>query len=207
MENTKIDRCDHSLNPIIGCKHWCSYCYAKRLVDRFKMIPDFTGPQFFPQRLRRSKKWKPWDKVFMWSMSDIFWERVPAEWIDQIIKFCSDNEDVYFMFLTKNPKRYSECIFPSNCRLWTTINSNADINRLKQLCATPIKESWPWNKLFVSIEPLLWKCDWLCFEIIDLVIVGAMTWPNAVEPRKEWIDSIKAENIHYKWNIQKFLPS
>lgn len=53
MKTTKIDWCDSTINPVIGCKKGCPYCYAERLNKRFNFIPDWKVPQFFPQRLKQ----------------------------------------------------------------------------------------------------------------------------------------------------------
>lgn len=34
MNRTKIEWCDYTWNPVVGCKHGCSYCYAKRFAER-----------------------------------------------------------------------------------------------------------------------------------------------------------------------------
>ena len=51
MKNTKIEWADATLNPVIGCKHGCPYCYAKYMNKRFGFTPNFEEPTFFPERL------------------------------------------------------------------------------------------------------------------------------------------------------------
>lgn len=36
LHKSRIDWCDYSWNPVTGCRHGCSYCYARRIADRFK---------------------------------------------------------------------------------------------------------------------------------------------------------------------------
>lgn len=45
MNNTKIEWCDSTWNPVTGCLHGCEYCYAKKQANRFKgFIPmDSSG--------------------------------------------------------------------------------------------------------------------------------------------------------------------
>ncbi len=35
MNRSRIEWCDHTWNPVTGCRHECPYCYARRMVDRF----------------------------------------------------------------------------------------------------------------------------------------------------------------------------
>jgi len=43
MNNTKIDWCDCSYNPVTGCLKDCPYCYAKEIVKRFQGYDDGNG--------------------------------------------------------------------------------------------------------------------------------------------------------------------
>ena len=51
MNKTKIEWCDYTWNPVVGCKTGCDYCYAERMNKRFKWIKDWKEPEFFPERL------------------------------------------------------------------------------------------------------------------------------------------------------------
>lgn len=197
LNNTKIEWTNKTWNPVVGCKHNCSYCYAKRLNKRFaKNNPDFE-PKFYPSRLNDPYKIKKPSKIFVCSMADLFGEWVPKEWIESVIKVVKENPQHTFQLLTKNPKRYSEFSFPDNCWFGTTIDvvNQARLNDLKKVSGYK----------FVSFEPLLGDMCMLDLSGIDLCIVGAMTGPNSVIPKKEWINSIDHKNIFYKDNIKKYL--
>jgi len=75
MNNQKngIEWCDETLNPVVGCKRGCPYCYAKAANDERKFIPDFRDPKFFAERIMELDR--TWGKaIFLDSMSDIqFW--------------------------------------------------------------------------------------------------------------------------------------
>ena len=53
MKGTKIDWCDCTVNPIVGCPNGCAYCYARKINDRFRFIEKWNEPKFFPERLEQ----------------------------------------------------------------------------------------------------------------------------------------------------------
>lgn len=193
---------DYTINPIVGCKKGCRYCYAKRMNHRYKWIPEWTEPVFYPQRVKEIYKLKNPATIFIGSMSDVFGQWIPDEWIEAIIKTAKDNEQHRFMFLTKNPSRYSQFVFPENCWLGTTIISEKD-NNLDAFYEVALHQP---NKTFISIEPLLGggfnKGSLVGFS---LIIVGAQTGPGAIIPKSEWVGSIEHDNIFYKPSIRKYI--
>lgn len=193
MNKTKIEWCDYTFNPVTGCKHGCKYCYASKIAIRFT---GHFNPTFHPKRLKDKMPKKP-SKIFVCSMADLFGDWVPSDWIEQILmRVVCQNPQHTFMFLTKNPKRYSEYGFPSNTMLGVTINTKNDLERMEILTKQKRQDS-----LFVSIEPLLDDFTGVDFSGVDLIIVGAMTGAGAIKPKREWIESIKHRNIFYKDNL------
>lgn len=211
MNRTKIEWADYTFNPVVGCygpdgtkekPNNCKYCYAKRIAKRFfKDNPDFE-PRFYPERLKEPYWVKKPSKIFVCSMADLFGDWVSSFWIDDILEVVRNNPRHTFQFLTKNPKRYLEFDFPENCWLGATIESEDFFYRKGFLGIKKIKNN---NYTFVSIEPILGEFSPIFFQNLDLVIVGAMTGPNAIVPKKEWIKSIKHPNIFWKNNIKKYL--
>jgi len=200
MQKSKIEWCTHTWNPVVGCKHGCNYCYAKRMNDRFKWIKKWDEPQWIEDRIMEPYELKKPSKIFVCSIADLFGDWVPDKWIRDVIKTAEQNQRHTFQFLTKNPKRYSEFKFPKNCWLGVTL-TNSKVQSVWKLNELKKKK----NYKFVSFEPLLDYMSLLDLSEIDLVIVGAMTGPGTIEPKKEWIDSIKHKNIFYKSNIKKYL--
>ena len=185
MRKTKIEWCDVTVNPVIGCKNHCPYCYARRLNDRFKFIPNWNAPQFFPERLKEFKSKKP-KSIFINSMSDIaFWKQ---EWFDIVIEAIKENPQHNYIALTKHPNLVNELTKKkaikhiSNLFVGLTVTTQADMGKLL------------WGIRWLSIEPILEPIDIRMPEIsdIDLIIIGAETGNRAgkVIPEKKWIDDI-----------------
>lgn len=189
---------DYTLNPIVGCKKNCDYCYAKKLNDRFKWIPEWTEPVFYPERLKEISKIKEPSTIFIGSMSDCFGSWIPDEWINAIITTIEENPQHRFMFLTKNPIRYFNFNFPDNCWLGTTVDHAKHNERIALLLGQG-------NKTFLSVEPILSDMSEVYFSEIDLVIVGADSSVGAKPPEKEWVTGIKHPNIYYKSNVRHFI--
>lgn len=202
MNKTKIEWCDYTWNPVVGCKHACYYCYAQRINQRFKMIPNWTKPKFFPERLTEPAKVQKSSKIFIGSMCDLFGNWVPKKWIDSVLEVCQALPRHEFMFLTKNPKRYLDYeVYPGNVWLGMTL-SEGNTKELRNYVWHVHHTHW---KKFVSIEPLRGDFSKFNFYPMTKIIVGAMTGPNPVVPRKQWIDSIISHNTFYKNNMKEYL--
>lgn len=53
MNRTKIDWCDCTVNPVVGCPNGCEYCYARVQNNRFRFVPNWEKPEFFPDKLKQ----------------------------------------------------------------------------------------------------------------------------------------------------------
>jgi len=202
MNKTRIEYCDFTWNPVVGCKNGCKYCYAKKIHDRF-FKDDFSHVKFYPKRLLEPAKLKKPSVIFVGSMSDIFfWE--PA-WTAAILDVADRCRQHTFLFLTKNAQAYHGLFMPKNCWAGLTLEKLVTYDEGARLM--DLKEAGA-SKRFISLEPLLG-----CFEeplpsYVDRVIVGSMTGPGATKPELEWIRSVE-ENVpegklFWKNNIQEY---
>lgn len=202
MKATKIDWCDCTINPVVGCKNSCKYCYAKKINDRFHFVKDWNEPEFFPERLEQLKSKKP-KSIFMDSMSDFGWWE--EKWCDLVYSAMRANKQHNYILLTKG------CGFPQTMIAWRNhqifmtekqnifLGKTVDKNERFNIC-----EQYD----FLSVEPILEPIDLTGIEhnlYIKQVIIGAETGnrKGKVIPKKEWIDNIV--NTCDKANIRVFM--
>ena len=114
-------------NPVTGCTHACSYCWARRLVEQKKMYgPDGFKPQLHRERL--TKKFRPGDFIFVCDMGDLFCDGVDGEWIFAVLEHIREYPKTDFLLLTKNPAAYCVWDIPDNCILGATIETNWEVS-------------------------------------------------------------------------------
>ena len=232
MNKSNIEWCDYTWNPVTGCLHGCDYCYARRIAGRFrpkdlekealeglflgfysgKVFPHGFAPTLYLNRINEPQKMKKPSKIFVCSMADLFGDWVPDEWIEEVYNACQRADHHTYIFLTKNPKRYSQVCqgnldFRGNMWLGTTITCQEDAEKFA-------KDFTGQANAFLSIEPLLGEIDLTHVKFdgpyhvnlleedddrhfynvnsnpIKWVIIGAQTGPGAVQPKKEWVQSI-----------------
>jgi hypothetical protein len=145
--------------------------------------PFGFDPTFHRYRLDDYKN-KSGRNIFVCSMADLFGEWVPDEWIKEVFKACEDAPQHNYLFLTKNPERYTQIGLPDCDNFWygTTLTGSGTETLRKA-----------GKNCFLSIEPILAP-----FEAVDMwskfgwVIIGAETGKrkDKVIPKKEWIENI-----------------
>lgn len=209
MNKTKIEWCDATVNPVVGCTFGCPFCYARRLNQRFGFVTDFSKPQFFPERLKQLESKKP-KNIFMDSMSDIAdWEE---EWINEIADAIKNNPQHNYMFLTKRMERiyfdsrFESLLFCKNIWLGISVKRTLDLGddfkALQEFQQIDVNT-------FISIEPIHGWVDFVglqdYLQTLDWIIIGAETGnrKEKVIPKKEWIDKIVIQANVY--NIPIFM--
>ena len=217
---TRIEWTDEIWNPVTGCSHvseGCRNCYAERLALR-KLQPYDTGlpwtkqnaeanVKLHPERLEIPLRWKRPRRVFVNSMSDLFHEHVPVEFVDCVFKsmaFCLHHT---FQVLTKRPERM--CVYAKGgveraglVRSWPLPNVHLGVSVENQETVgkrIPLLLETPAAVRFVSAEPLLGLID-LSPHIkagagIDQVIVGGESGPGARPMHPQWARSIRDQCI------------
>lgn len=146
---------------------------------------DFD-PTFHRYRLDDYKN-KKGRTIFVGSMTDLFGDWVPGEWIEEVFKACENAPQHRYLFLTKNPKRYESLLdkhFPTNYWFgWSQEGPEGD--KLKHSTHHSIQS-------FVSLEPLQRPFEEYSIRGVDWVIIGTETGnrKNKIIPKREWIENI-----------------
>ena len=155
---------------------------------------DFT-PTFHRYKLDQPKRWERPRTIFVCSMSDLFGEWVPLDWIKAVFDACEAAPQHRYLFLTKNPNRYIELAEKDMLPRQHWYGYSA--TREKQLWRFHHTDECPCINLFVSIEPILEPMQprFSTHTPADWVIIGAETGnrKGKVIPEKKWINYILAE--------------
>ena len=194
MNRSKIEWCDYTWNPVTGClgpnndgAH-CSYCYAKRIAERFrggKAFPNGFEPTWHPERLDEPAKVKAPSRIFVGSMTDMGAPWIKPEWKGAILKTVAACPQHTFLFLTKQPEQTrwdAANIWPG-----VTVTSISDIARLRRFPRLDASPTW-----FISFEPLLGRVYHMGGKGLSgcWIIIGAQTGPGAIMPQRSWIAEI-----------------
>ncbi|NEP46065.1 MAG: DUF5131 family protein, partial [Okeania sp. SIO2H7] len=108
---TKIEWADFVWNPVTGCDKispGCANCYALATTQRYKQaFPNGFEVTLHPDRLHLPK-WRKPKRVFVNSMSDLFHEKIPLDFIQQVFDLIEKAPSHAFQILTKRPERMLE---------------------------------------------------------------------------------------------------
>ncbi len=197
MTKTKIEWTESSWNPITGCSKisdGCLNCYAEKMAKRLQAMGIKGYKNGFDvtlqyHQLEKPLKIKKPQMIFVNSMSDIFHEKVPDNYILEIFEIMNKAYWHTFQVLTKRPERLEKLKdkinWTNNIWLGATIESNKYIDRANYIKNTNAKIK------FISFEPLIDSVKDINLDGIDWVIVGGESGSGARIIKKEWIYEIK----------------
>ena len=181
-QQTKIEWADATWNPVVGCTKvspGCAHCYAEGIAERDRGTAGF--PNGFdltlkPKKLSLPTNWKAPRVIFVNSMSDIFHEDIPDEYLEAIwATMLGVNRHIYLV-LTKRHEQMVERIHRLKLRLAANIwlGVSAENQRWFDERVPKLLGLRP-ATAFVSIEPMLGPIDISSAAVygLDWVIVGA----------------------------------
>ncbi len=185
-------------NPVTGCDKvspGCAHCYAETFAKRFEGVPGHPYEQGFkltrrPERLELPLKWRKPRMIFVNSMSDLFHEKVPAEFVGQVFDTMRRADWHTFQVLTKRPERALELTpqlppWPDNVWMGVSVENRRFLHRLDTLRDIPAAIR------FASCEPLLGPLDGINLADIDWVIAGGESGPRARRMKPEWACALR----------------
>jgi protein gp37 len=206
MAATAIEWATDVWNPSTGCDRMspgCAHCYALDLAARLKRMgkakyqrdgnPRTSGPGFgltlhdhvleLPLRQRRPRTY------FVNSMSDLFHEDIPAEFIARVFDVMERARWHTFQILTKRGERLAELgphlSWPDNVWMGVSIENRRFVYRADLLRKVDAAVR------FISAEPLIGPLEGLDLAGIDWLIAGGESGPKHRPVKEEWLLSLR----------------
>jgi protein gp37 len=209
MAESSIEWTDATWNPVAGCSivsPGCTNCYAMRMaarleamgVEKYRGLTRRSGKRAVwtgkirvdETALRAPLNWKKARRVFVNSMSDLFHDDVPTEFIERVWNVMAETPRHTYQILTKRPERMreltQELTMLPNVWLGTSIESAEQVGRLNELRNVRAMTR------FVSFEPLLSSVAGAELHQIDWAIVGGESGPRARPMERIWVEEIRA---------------
>ncbi|MBX3361488.1 MAG: phage Gp37/Gp68 family protein [Phycisphaeraceae bacterium] len=211
-QGSRIEWTEATWNPVAGCtpvSPGCLNCYAARMALRLEHMPGSTGKKYKGTAKRAKdgrpvfsgnitldesaldlpRSWRLGRIIFVNSMSDLFHDAVPLEYIQRVFKVMEDCPQHTFQVLTKRPNRARDLAadlpWPKNVWMGTSVESDKYFDRIRVLKRIPAKVR------FLSCEPLLGPLKRMPLAGIHWVIVGGESGPGARPMEAEWVHDIK----------------
>ncbi|MDQ8043780.1 MAG: phage Gp37/Gp68 family protein, partial [Patulibacter sp.] len=192
-----IEWTEATWNPATGCTQvspGCAHCYAKTFAERWRGIPGHPYEQGFdlklwPERLEVPLRWRKPKTIFVNSMSDLFHEEIPLEFVQRVFATMRAAHWHTFQILTKRPSRLvelsSELDWAPNVWMGVTIENRRFVDRADALRTVPAAVK------FISAEPLLGPLTDLDLSDIDWLIAGGESGPKHRRIDPEWVRNLR----------------
>jgi protein gp37 len=200
-QRSEIEWTDATWNPVTGCTKispGCKHCYAETFAERWRGISGHPYEQGFdlrlwPNRLDAPLQWKAPRMIFVNSMSDLFHERVPDSFIEQVFAVMLEARRHTFQVLTKRADRLAAW-HRKHPELWNTPNIWLGVSvedRRYGLPRIPFLRPVEAAVRFLSVEPLLEDLGAIDLGRVDWVIVGGESGRGARPMRPEWAIAVR----------------
>lgn len=216
-QSSSIEWTQATWNPVVGCRvvsSGCAHCYAERMAKRLaamaraaqdrganpgraanyldvvnecgrwngRVIPDYAA-------LEHPLAWRLPRMVFVNSMSDLFYEETPFDFVKRVFDVMNRCPQHTFQILTKRPgiaaEFSSRLNWTPNIWMGTSVENASVLHRIDEVRRTGARVR------FLSLEPLLGSIPRLPLRQIDWVIVGGESGPGARPMRPEWVRQIR----------------
>jgi protein gp37 len=194
--NSHIEWTEATWNPVTGCTKvsaGCKNCYAERLALRLQAMGNARYRSGFKVTLHKDlidlpKRWREPRLIFVNSMSDLFHEEVPLEFIQSVFATMNECSKHTFQILTKRSSRLrklaSQLDWPPNVWIGVSVEDSRVLSRIDDLRKVPAAVR------FLSCEPLIGSLAGIDLSGIHWVIVGGESGWGARPMKTEWIREI-----------------
>ena len=196
-DRSAIEWTEATWKPVTGCHQislGCAHCYAKTFAERWRGVPGHPYEQGFdlrlwPERLEQPLRWKRPRVIFVNSMSDLFHEEIPFDYIEQVFDVMVRAEHHTFQVLTKRHDRLAELApllpWPANVWMGVSIENRRFVHRADRLREVPAAVR------FISAEPILGQLTELDLSGIDWLIAGGESGHRHRSPNEAWITDLR----------------
>jgi len=200
-DGSTIEWTDATWNPVRGCTKvspGCKHCYAETFAERFRGVPGHPFERGFDLTLVESAlnlplRWRGSRRIFVNSMSDLFHEDIPIQYIYRVFDIIRRAHQHQFQILTKRSDRLIEVCsgitLPRNAWLGVSVENQKYTTRIADLRKVRAAVR------FLSIEPLLGSIENLRLSGIHWVIVGGESGHHARAMDPAWVRSIRDQCV------------
>lgn len=220
----KIEWTNKTWNPFVGCTKispGCKNCYAKTLTGRGLHAHHTEASKWLGQIVSapnniwlKPYSWRKAELIFVNSLSDVFHDNVPPEWLQRLLCIIEDTPQHRYQILTKRPEnimlhlaRIGRIELPENVWIGTSVEESAYKSRIDELRKVPAQLR------FLSVEPVTGHVGELNLEGIHWVITGGESGHNARQVPLGWFreirDSVLAQDVRFffkQWGKPEFNP-
>jgi protein gp37 len=202
--DSAIEWTDSTWNPVRGCTKispGCKHCYAETFAERFRGVKGHPYEQGFDTRLVPGKlaepfRWRMPKMIFVNSMSDLFHDRVPDDYVAAVARVMTAANWHTYQVLTKRSDRLRQLLNSSlkfaarQPHIWWGVSvedQKYGLPRIDDLRGADAAVR------FLSVEPLLEDLGKINLSGIDWTIVGGESGPGARPMKKEWVISLRKQ--------------
>ncbi len=197
-EHSRIEWTEATWNPVRGCTKispGCKHCYAETFAERFRGVKGHPYEQGFdlrlvPEKLAEPLRWRTSKMIFVNSMSDLFHDAVPDNYIVAVAQVMVTAKWHTYQVLTKRSERLRNLLntklrfAAGQQHIWWGVSvedQKYGLPRLEDLRNTNA------DVRFLSVEPLLEDIGRVDLRGIDWMIVGGESGAGARPMKKEWV--------------------
>jgi protein gp37 len=207
--NSSIEWTDATWNPVRGCTKispGCKHCYAEVFAERFRGVKGHPYERGFdlqlvPHKLGEPLRWHKPKMIFVNSMSDLFQDGVPDDYIEAVADVMVKADWHTYQVLTKRSNRLAALLSTklrfaaSLSHIWWGVSvedKKYGVPRISELQTAPAAMR------FLSVEPLLESLGTLDLRGISWVIVGGESGHGARPVERDWVISIREQCAKYR---------